>query len=163
MATPITACSPVHRPTRSRDFSDGRVKVPTADESAVQRFYSEVRAAARLHAAIGQVEVAVVPSGDGMAAGLLVGGYASVQGGWWLNVLAAPDLMLSAHLMVALVAFDSSDTMVEDLMSGAIDAMVATQQGNPHPAGPRLARPSVPGPGTVMDDPARARPGRELR
>jgi uncharacterized protein (TIGR02302 family) len=28
---------PLGRPTRSRDFSDGRVKVPTADESAVQR------------------------------------------------------------------------------------------------------------------------------
>ena len=28
---------PLGRPTRSRDFSDGRVRVPTADESAVQR------------------------------------------------------------------------------------------------------------------------------
>ncbi len=28
---------PLGRPTRSRDFSDGRVKVPTADESAAQR------------------------------------------------------------------------------------------------------------------------------
>jgi hypothetical protein len=28
---------PLGRPTRSRDYSDGRVRVPTADESAVQR------------------------------------------------------------------------------------------------------------------------------
>jgi hypothetical protein len=28
---------PLGRPTRSRDFSDGRVRVPTADESAVER------------------------------------------------------------------------------------------------------------------------------
>jgi hypothetical protein len=28
---------PLGRPTRNRDFSDGRVRVPTADESAVQR------------------------------------------------------------------------------------------------------------------------------
>jgi hypothetical protein len=28
---------PLGRPTRSRDLSDGRVRVPTADESAVQR------------------------------------------------------------------------------------------------------------------------------
>jgi hypothetical protein len=28
---------PLGRPTRSREFSDGRVRVPTADESAVER------------------------------------------------------------------------------------------------------------------------------
>ncbi|MEX6800318.1 DUF4175 family protein, partial [Pseudomonas aeruginosa] len=28
---------PLGRPTRGRDMSDGRVRVPTADESAVQR------------------------------------------------------------------------------------------------------------------------------
>ena len=34
---------PLGRPTRSRDYSDGRVKVPTADESAVQRARSITR------------------------------------------------------------------------------------------------------------------------
>ena len=42
-----------------------------------------LRAAARLHAAIGQVEVAVVASGDGMAAGLLTLLDGSDRWPWW--------------------------------------------------------------------------------